>query len=175
MQTITPVHHLHVHCREEQHSEYMEFKHTFENFFRKMEKQIQSSEQNGITLHCIKLDSDKYLSYCIADKELYLGIYSRSTETLRRDCEFDELKNLPSGAYPLIEYRIDNMLRNQNKNIPYDKKLENTWTNEIDKIKNGSFIKDCNKALEECQQLKQISHPSRSYAEFQKNVLDKTR
>lgn len=178
MQKISPVFCLRINCKEGQHEEYMEFKHKFETFFYQMQNMIRTSEQKGVTPHLIEIGDGKYLSFCIANKQLILGIYDSETEDVTRQCEYDDLKKLDFTAYNLIEYRIENILHQKNKDILHDAKLNKAWGKEIVKIK-MEIIKEAKEAKERKEkdaQTKEFEKQSiftNSFSDACKHVADK--
>lgn len=137
MQKVTPIYHLCVHCEDSQHEEYINFKHEFEKFFHEMNSQIQKSEQTGIAPHVslFTKNSMEPFTFCIANKELYIGFFNKEANSIRRTCDFSELKNISEYDYASIEHRISNLLRVKDKDIVGDKALTNAWEREISQIK----------------------------------------
>ena len=184
MQKYQSVYGLFVECRDDDHNEYMDFKDKFEKFFSHMQSMINQHSRNDVVFHFIALpEKDKWLTFCAAHNNLYLGIYDRATHDIQMNCKFEELRHLGKSDYMLIANRMSNMLSAKVPVTRNDTQLNKAWGRHIvrikcmdDKTKIGgkdnkgslftrSFSENCRMAYKEAQMTGSTSRINQKYQE----------
>lgn len=182
MQKYQSVYGLFVECLSEEHNDYMDFKNKFEKFFSDMHSMIKMHDRNDVVFHFVALpEKNKWLTFCAAHNNLYLGIYDRSTHNIQMNCKFDELKHLGRSDYMLIANRMSNMLSAEIPVTKNDTQLSRAWGRHIVKLRcmnektsvrnnaesifSRSFTDNCRRACEESRTAVAVPRKSLEFQE----------
>lgn len=133
MQTI-PFHSLYVNCKEYESTDYLEYKKMLEDHLAYSAGQAKKVDARFFEVGAIRTSPHEYISFCIENKQLHLGMYNSKTKELSRNVDFLKLKEaLNNVQLARLDTRIQNTIKGTLK--LRDPDLLNCWQEELKTIK----------------------------------------
>ncbi len=135
MESITDLYGLYVACGEGQHDEYMMLKHELETKLESAVSLIKKYGHKGIDTGFVMFNNyQSFLSCCIENKLLWLGLYLKESKTIQRYVVFDDISGLTHRQIENFAFVIENILANPDRLKDIGPIVE-AWETELEKLK----------------------------------------
>ena len=133
MQQYDPLYHLKVDPKDVSHNEYMETKALYEEYFGEL-NEIASHSKVHFAEHLLPAhdETGRNFTFCVYERELYIGLYDKNTHSISFECDIDDLKHI---TRPVIDAAIERMENVTSRHLDIGKSLMEAWEVGIIKAK----------------------------------------